>query len=328
MIDFQTIFIRDVAELSQINFIAVLRIETDNTSGLSEVLINGLNAKYMRGLDGRTIFAHLPSGVSQSGVSDVRIKRVSRSETGDTELVEIIDTGSGFLDPYYQADPNSSSNPVPVSFYSGVLELVGSDFSKTQRVKVNSTDVPYSVISESRLMCAIPDGSTTIDSVDVITTSTTINRRTYFEYMVGESPTVVAGMQKLIQQFVKLLMTTPGSDVFNPTSGAGLQGFVGTNFSPQNPSSLVAQVTLRILQCGIDMTARQTIAGIPSNERLSDVEVLGIDIDPDDPTIMQVSLRLNTFGGRSAQVSTMLGEAVEYVTGSAASTVSAATSGY
>jgi len=328
MIDFQSIFIRDVAELSQVNFIAVLRIECGGTAGVSDVLINGLNAKWMRSHDGETILAHLPTGVAQDSVTDVRVQRTSITEAGTTSVTEIIDTGDGFVDPHGGADPMSDSNPTRVSFYTGVLQLRGSDFSKTQRVKVNNTDVPHAVVSKTEIMCAIPDGSSSIENVDVITTSKTINRRTYFEYMVGESPSVVAGTQKLIQQFVKLLLTTPGSDVFNKTSGAGMQSFIGTNFSPDNPSSLVAQVTMRVLQTGFDMTLRQTIAGVPADERLSDVQVLGVSIDPDDPTIMQLSLKLNTFSGRSAQFSTMLGDAVDFVSGKASEAIGTVTSGY
>ena len=144
--------------------------------------------------------------------------------------------------------------------------------------------------------------------------------------MVDENPMAVAGTQKLIQQFLKLLLTTTGTDIFSPTTGGDLQQFVGTNFSPSNTSSIVAQVTLRVVQAGLEMSLRQTTAGIPPDERLSDVQVLGVSVDPDDPTIMSLSLRLNTFGGRSTQFNTMLGEAVDFAA-TARDSVASAVSG-
>lgn len=329
MIDFQTVYIRDVAELNQINFIAVLRIECGDTAGLTNVLINGADSKFIRALDGRVVFAHLPEGVPQQGVAEVKLKR-ERVVNGEKFVdIEYVDTGEGFLDYNTRARLDYlGGNAAAVSFYSGILQLRGDDFSSAQRVKINNTDVQFSIVSKTEIMCDLPKNASNIDSVDVITSSKTINRRTYFEYMVGESPAKVMGTQKLIQQFVKLLMTTPGSDIFNPASGAGLQGFVGTNFSPDNANSVVAQVTFRVIQCGLDMTLRQTVAGVPADERLSDVQVLGVSVDPDDPTIMSLSLRLNTFGGRSAQFSTMLGEVIDYTVGSVRDQLSTASSGY
>lgn len=328
MIDFQAIFIRDVAELNQINFIAVLRVECENTAGLSDVLVNGLSSKYITGLDGKTAFVHLPEGVPQDGVYDIKLKIDQTVNGVTTTTTKDVDLGEGYLDMDAPARLDTlSGNATAVSFYTGVLQLRGDDFSTTQRVKVNNTDVPFSVISKNEIMCNLPDRASTIDSVDVITSSKTINRRTYFEYMVGEKPSAVTGMQKLIQQFVKLLMTSRGSDLLRPNTGADMQKFVGTNFASDNASPVVAQVTYKVVTCGMEMTLLQTAGGVPADERLSDVQVLGVTVDPEDPTIMQLSLRLNTFGGRSAQFQTMLGSATDYIVGEAKDKLSSV-SGY
>jgi phage baseplate assembly protein W len=323
MIDFQTIFIRDVADLQQINFIAVLRIDAGDSAGVRAVYINGQTAKYIKALDGRTLYAHLPDGVSQKSVHSIRLLNVLTTENSSEESIMTIYESEGALDPETKlTDALHTGTFGPVSFYGGVLQLRGEDLSSTQRVKINNSDVPFTIVSKTEVMCSLPKNASTIDRVDVITSSKTINRRTYFEYMVDENPMSVTGTQKLIQQFIKLLLTTKGSDVFAPTLGGDLQQFVGTNFSPSNTSAIVAQVTLRVVETGIAMSLRQTAAGVSPNERLSDVQVLGVSVDPDDPTIMSLSLRLNTFGGRSVQFSTMLGEATDF----AASTQSAVSS--
>ena len=327
MIDFQTIFIRDVADLQQINFIAVLRIEAEDTAGVQAVYINGQESKYIKDLDGRIIYAHLPDGVSQLGVRTVRLLNVLTTENSTEESIITVFESATFLDPETKlTDALQTGSPSPVSFYGGVLQLRGEDLSSTQRVKINNADVPFTIVSKTEVMCSLPRNAPTIDRVDVITSSKTINRKTYFEYMVDESPMAVAGTQKLIQQFLKLLLTTTGTDIFSPTTGGDLQQFVGTNFSPSNTSSIVAQVTLRVVQAGLEMSLRQTTAGIPPDERLSDVQVLGVSVDPDDPTIMSLSLRLNTFGGRSTQFNTMLGEAVDFAA-TARDSVASAVSG-
>lgn len=313
MIDFQTIFIRDVADLQQINFIAVLRVEAQETAGVQAVYINGVESKFIKAVDGSTIYAHLPAGIPQAGVTSVKLLRVRTTESGSEKTVETLFSNENGLDPTTQLiDEHANNSPLPVGFFGGVLQLRGEDFSSAQRVKINNEDVPFSIVSKTEIMCALPEKAPTIDRIDVITTSKTINRQTYFEYMIDPNPATVIGMQKLIQQFIKLLLTTKGSDIFEPTIGGDLQQFVGTNFAPGNVSSLVAQVTVRVMTVGVNMSLRQTIAGVPPNERLSDVQVLGVSVDPDDPTIMSLSLKLNTFGGRSAQFDTMIGEAVNY----------------
>lgn len=307
MKDLQAVFIRDIAILNQINFIAVLRIELDSTDGVSGVTVNGIDTKFIRQFGGKVLYARIPSGASQLSVSNVSIKRDYISDTGTQTVTETLDLGSSILDYLTSADPLSDENPAQVSFYGGILQVRGDDFSKAYKVKVNGTDVPFTIVSKTEIMCGIPDIAPGIDQVDVITTSKTISRRTYFEYMVGNDVQAVMGTQKLVQQYVKLLMTTKGTDIFFPGRGGDLQTFVGTNFAANNATTVIAQVTLKAVQAGLEMTMIQSAAGIPEDERLSTVQVLGMETDPADPTIMQISLRLNTFGGASAQFSTILG---------------------
>lgn len=326
MKDLQAVFIRDIAPLNQINFIAVLRIEVEDTSGITGVKVNGLDAKFVRDPNGRVVYARLPAGTSQMAVSSVKLQRTAITPGGTTSYMEDVDIGEGAIDPLLKPDPTITNNPMGVTFFGGMLQLTGSDFTQVQRVKVNNLDMPFTVVSKSEIICTIPENSPTIDQVDVITSATTVSRRTYFEYMVGADVQAVQGAQKLIQQFIKLLMTSKGSDIFNPGRGGSLQEFVGTNFAADNPTSLVAQITMRIVQCGFEMAMMQGMAGIPDDERLISVDVLGIEADPNDPTILQLSIRLNIFSGTVAEFSTIIGGVVDKTIDTATSLVQAAQS--
>ena len=76
-----------------------------------------------------------------------------------------------------------------------------------------------------------------------------------------------------------------------------------------NPQAMVAKTVLNVVLCGQKMSARQMLLNIPAEERLSDVEVLSVGVDPVDPSVMELSLKLNTFAGRSAMLSMLIGGA-------------------
>jgi hypothetical protein len=48
---------------------------------------------------------------------------------------------------------------------------------------------------------------------------------------------------------------------------------------------------------------------VPASERLSDVQVLNVDFDREDPSVVNLSIRLNTFARRQATISMMIGTA-------------------
>ena len=176
----------------------------------------------------------------------------------------------------------------------------GKGFSKATEVRVNGNAQQFIIISDSNVLCTVPSTSSSIDSVDVIVSAQNINKTSFFEYIIGSTPKTVEGPFKLVQQFVKLLLTTPQTDIFRPNYGGNFQNWVGQNIPMSAPQVLVAKTTMNVIQAGAALQMAQVGTNIPGDERLSDVQILKMAVDPLDPSIMEMSIKLNTFSSRSA----------------------------
>ena len=277
----------------------MVRIRDVDVDGLTSVMLNGRESVHMIDQDMTTLFAYLPDGVLLDDVNDIRLKRTVAD--GST-YVERVDIGSSKI------QLNAGDATSRVSVEGGILQINGKDLGKAVRVRVNGKEQKFAIVSETTVVSTLPERDLSIRSVEVINTSKTINRRSFFEYLIGSPHRKVEGVAKLVQQFVKLLLTTPGTDVFNPDIGGGLQRFPGKRVNMDNPQSLVTQTVLSVVSTASKITAQQLRSNLPPEETLSDVQVLDVGVDPSDPSIMELSLKLNTFAGRQAMISLLLGE--------------------
>lgn len=320
MIDIQAVFVRDVAELRGINYMSMIRvtlpetppsefvnIDTSSFKSVTGVLVNGSNANFFLENPYNLLIAlpldMLRQGQNMAMVNAVDLVRtVKDSEGNDLVSNESVSLGSGL-------DTQAKAGSKKVTVDGGILQLRGDKFNKAVAVYVNKRTVPFTVMNNQMILCSLPPKAQAIEDVEVITNSKSINRRSMFAYLFSSEPQTVEGEFKLVQQFIKVLMTTPGSDVFDKKTGGNLQNWVGQNTPTSNPSVLVAKTTLKIIQAGLMFSARQGWGQLPPTERLSDVEVLSVNYDKDDPSVVNLTIRLNTFARRQATVSLMIGTA-------------------
>ena len=201
----------------------------------------------------------------------------------------------------------SPSGSRKVTLDTSVLRVSGKGYDKAVSVRVNNQEVPFTALGPTRLLTVLPGNDTLARSVDVITTANKVGRTTFFDYLIGGTVNTVSGPFKLVQQFVKLLMTTPGTDVFQPQLGGNMQNWVGQKIDGDKPQMLVAKTVMNVVMCASQIQLRQSVQNSPPDEMLSDVQVLNAQLDPVDPTVMNLSIRLNTFSGRSAFFSVLIG---------------------
>jgi hypothetical protein len=321
MIDLQAIYIRDVAELNDIEFAMMVRIDDVDVTAVSSVTLNGVTSKFFA-FDLKTLMVTLPSsfvnyhelsdptnpGVIAAGITEVKIIRTYTGTDGaEYSVPEIIDWGESAVDP---KAPYSAKR---VTIDATVVRLSGNRFDQVVRVLINKRPQPFLIESSTSVLVSLPDNSQNVESVDVITTAKTVNRMTFFEYLLGDEMHHVSGIFKLVQQFIKVLMTTPGTDVFNKSIGGNLQNWVGQKIAANQIQTLIAKTILTVIQTGSQIQMQQMMANVPVKERLSDVQVLNARLDPVDPTLMQMAIKLNTFGGRTAFFSMLIGSAADAI---------------
>jgi hypothetical protein len=156
------------------------------------------------------------------------------------------------------------TNVVPASGVSPRSIIVtGRDFNNAHEILINEIKSPSVIItSSSRLMAQVPPslGGAAVRTVVVISHRLTGTKRSKITFRLGDTTHTVSGIERLIQQFIKMLLTTPGSDIFAKKVGGGLLRTVARQ-SARGGGTMVSD-----LHMGVDRTRRQIMA-IQANDK-------------------------------------------------------------
>lgn len=191
-----------------------------------------------------------------------------------------------------------------------VLDITGEDFRSVDEVLINNIPSPeVIVLSQFRLLARVPDqfkDNASLSDVSVVSRNLTITAKSLMKFMLGQQTCKVSGLLRLVQLFLKILFTTPGTDIFAPnTGGAGLT-FLGKNFSSSATADMVRSFVL-----AVDRTAKQIVAiqsrnpSIPQQERLLAAKVLSAKLHQNE-TALVVSVELTSQAGQAAVSNVML----------------------
>ena len=226
MIDLQVVFLREVAELSDIRLGAMVRIDDEPIDAVSDIQLNGVSSSFFA-LDSRTIMVSIPAsfmsigrrqdmtqgyyGYVADGINNVRIVREYTGEDGSTYQQVNTIAWDNNKEVKFKAPPGTRK----VTLDTSILRLKGAALHRAVAVRVNNKEVPFTLRSNSEIVTVMPPNDKSVHTVDVITTAQKVSRRSFFEYTLGKDFEVTRGTFKLVQQFLKVLMTTPGSDAFN-----------------------------------------------------------------------------------------------------------------
>lgn len=148
------------------------------------------------------------------------------------------------------------------------------------QVLLNGIESPaFVVYSETALLVMVPDvlADARITEIVVLSSQPSMTQQSLVELGVGARLTSIEGRMRLIQNFVRLLMRTTGSNIFHPTTGGSLPRMIGKNIAPR----LTADVTLAITEVRRQIVEAQSAhTGIPASERLLSAEVAAVQEDP------------------------------------------------
>ncbi len=182
-----------------------------------------------------------------------------------------------------------------------VIRLTGGDFRTADKVEVNHTDITdFEVESAQNMLVTLPAAvaAELVTSVVVTSTRFTVTPYSKIELSFNKRGRV-RGITKAIQQFVKLLLTTPGSDIFHKAQGAGLGRVVGARMGRKELEAQVGLLTDSINRTSKQMVTSQLRQFMPDDERLKKVTVLKVRFDPNQAEF-SVRLVFETMAGREA----------------------------
>lgn len=196
--------------------------------------------------------------------------------------------------PYYSAEKILDDPPT--------LEIRGKNFLRATAVYMNEVEAPEMVIfSDSHLWAQIPRSkvSEVITTLMVVSETLSAGKQSLVHFELTDFRTI-SGVQKLAQYFIKLLLQSPGSDIFAKDIGGGLLQMIGQSDILANGKSVKTSILDAINRVKAYIISNQgSNTNIPLDERMLDVTVNGISFD-ETKTEVTVNLTLTSMAGSQA----------------------------
>ncbi len=183
------------------------------------------------------------------------------------------------------------------------VRLRGRDFRNVESVYLNGSVSPeFVVLSQGELLAQVPADQVqvAIHEAYVLSTRLTFTKRSIVEMSVGVRPQAVSGTLALIQTFVRILLRTPGTNVFRRTLGGGLYQNVGKVLSTNARDRVGAEVAVAVARTRQAIIASQTPdRRIPPEERLLSADIIGLELSPREGTLY-MSVSVTSHAGTTA----------------------------
>lgn len=115
---------------------------------------------------------------------------------------------------------------------------------------------------------------------------------------MGKSSKILTGIHKLAQFVTKILLTTQGSDTFDPEYGSGLLFQLKTPKSRAELADIQANVNIHMRDVKRQVILSQTGVRLPSDERLRDLLIKRFLFD-DSELKMEIDVELTSEAGNT-----------------------------
>lgn len=160
-----------------------------------------------------------------------------------------------------------------------VLLGQGTGLMSTESALVNGHDASFEVISDTRILITVPTvlKRELIRSVDLLSERYTGKNGIRLEF--AATGRLLSGLQKLVQQFVLLMFTTPGSDTFAKGVGGGIQSLSGVSMDAKGRGAIVALIQSAVRRTASQLTTIQASLKLPADERIKHAELLDVRFD-------------------------------------------------
>jgi hypothetical protein len=188
------------------------------------------------------------------------------------------------------------------------IEVIGEDFSSVEEVFVNDVKAPeIIVVNRTTLWVQLPEAAQNgIRSIEVISSAFTSFDQSKLSFKIGPRTKTIEGPLKLMQLFVKWMLQTPGSDIFNPARGGGLQELAGKVTTTRQMDPIIATITRSVNQTSTQIQRSQVAQPkLPLGERLLSADIVNVDVSTQ---LMEAHLKISllTMSGEDALASIQL----------------------
>jgi hypothetical protein len=200
-----------------------------------------------------------------------------------------------------------------VSFANGfdetTLDIYGEDFLSVEKVLVNELKCPeFIILNKNRILAQLPSGARNqISSIEVVSsnfTKTAAASRVSFSF--GSKTRTVSGILKLVQLFTKWMLQSPGSDIFNPERGGGLQEIVGQVMTSRKMDQVLSAISMTVQSTSSQIRSAQLMhSNLPLDERLLTADLVDVNVYEKEMEA-RVKVSVTSMAGRDAVASLAL----------------------
>ena len=167
-----------------------------------------------------------------------------------------------------------------------IYRVHGGDFGKVVEVRLNEVPSSFAIDSPSVLLVQQPEQlfNDRLRTILVLSTTFTFTEQSLLTPKLGTS--LLSGLMSLAQLFVKVLLTSPGRDVYRPDIGGDLLSMVGqVAGAPDRPDlkSSFVQAVARTKNQILELQANRTT--LPADERLAAARVVSVSFEPQTGTL-------------------------------------------
>lgn len=186
--------------------------------------------------------------------------------------------------------PISSVAPIR-EFVPPSIIVLGDKFQYAEQILYNGVEVEEFVISTpNRLIVRIPSSQLglPLTSVAVLTTIPSAGNDSLLSLGLPKLTRSVSGLDRLVQDWMLLFLTTPGSDVFEPSLGGGARQIIGKP-SYGGGTSASAELSLAVSRTREQLLRLQAQnPRIPPAERLLSASLSSVRFDELTTTLTAV----------------------------------------
>lgn len=182
------------------------------------------------------------------------------------------------------------------------IDVLGKDFRSVDEVRINDLLAPRVVVaSRTRLIAEVPEAvGGVVETVMVTSRQLTVTPKSLIKLRLGRVASKVSGILRLVQVFLKILFTSPGTDIFAQQIGGDALKNLGSTFSKSQSGALVSDFVL-----AVQTAVRQIIAiqgrdpSLPRDERLLTARVVSASYSHQELGLF-VSVEINSQAGQAA----------------------------
>jgi hypothetical protein len=185
-------------------------------------------------------------------------------------------------------------------FFPPAIAITGEKLDLAEEIYFNGSEVKeFYVQSPNKMLIRIPDAQIgkNLRELRVLTSTQLAKQDALVVLGLTKTPKPVSGIDRLVQSWVLVFLSNPGSDIFNPNSGGGARSIIGT---VQVQASPAADLALAVDRTRVELISSQANnPRIPTDERLLSATLSSVEYNELTTALSAVVEIKNSVGDRA-----------------------------